>query len=227
MQIKKFTELQTSQIWLHSAIIALNSGMDFYRLFRILESTYTSYTGIVLHEFDQKKLLQQFRDRIPHDWVTTGDHMTINIGPASEGPARDMLGQPAEMQVRNIGVSPTAIAVKVETKVPSQNQVKHITLAYGAGGTARDSNDIQKWEPVEPFVIRGTIQEVQKEGEAPKERPIVAPKPPAPNDPVEFIKALAGKPIRVITQALKGKFPHLSDEEINQLINSGDHKRYQ
>jgi len=44
---------------------------------------------------------------------------------------------------------------------------------------------------------------------------------PAPDDPVDFVQHLKDKPKNVIQNALKGKFPGISDEEISRLLGEG------
>jgi hypothetical protein len=195
--------------------------MNFYQMSKLLESAYPGYTAVVLFEPEQRRLQHQFGSEIPNGWTLTCDHMTINVGPASDGPALNMLGKLAELEVRRFGISEKAAAVQVSTNVPSQNKLKHITIAFNPdGGTSKDSNDIKEWKSVPTFKLQGVIKEVEQEMTPPKIRPVVPPKPPAPNDPPTFVNSLAGKPLMVIRSALKGKFPHLSDEEISRLTSS-------
>lgn len=185
----------------------------------ILENTgHVGYTGVVLFDLEREKLLRQFRSMVPSHWAIKADHMTINVGPATDGQAANMLGRTAELEVRRFGISDKAAAVEVSTDVPSENKLKHITIAINPdGGSSKDSNQITDWKPVPTMKLQGIIREVEQEGPPPKPKVVVPPKPPAPNDPHEFVRALAGKPAMVIMNALRGKFPHLSDVEIEQL----------
>jgi hypothetical protein len=182
------------------------------------DSMYIAYTAVVLYDLDQKKLIKQFEAEIPQGWQIKGDHMTINLGSAEEGPAASLLNQSVELTVKAIARNNKVLAVAVDSKVPSLNKQKHITLAIAPEGKAQDSNELVRWQPISTLVVRGVIREVKKEGQ-PKIRIALPPKPKAPNDPHEFVQSLGNKPINVIQMALRGKFPNLSAQEIEKLIN--------
>jgi hypothetical protein len=205
--------------------------MDFYEFNELLrrlklnhqpQPTSVSYTGVILHEFEQKRLLGRFARQIPEGWETYGHHMTINLADAEHGPAAEWVGRTVELKVVALGINDLSIAVKVETKVPSNSKIKHITLATSPEGTPKDSNEIQKWSPIDPFKLRGIVQEVEIEGEIPREKVHTPQSAPAPNDPAEFMKIMTGKPDHVIRQALSGKFPNATPEQIEKWM-SGHH----
>ena len=194
--------------------------MDFKNWLEEIENgTYVSYTGVVLYPNSREKLINYVKEIIPEEWNITSDHMTINLKGASEGPAADFIGHDAEMTVSSIAQDQNVIAVQVETDVPSNNPVKHITIAVAPGATAQLSNNLDNWKPINPIKVQGAIKEVEQTSQPKKVKPYVPPKAPAPNDPREFVKSLKGKPLSVIGNAMKGKFPGISDQEINMYVS--------
>jgi len=180
------------------------------------------YTAVVLNYFDRLRLIARFRKQIPKGWKTKADHMTINVGQADEGPIdQKLIGKKnIPLNIVSIAKDDRVIAVEVQTDIPSENQRKHITIAINPqGGQAKHSNELEGWTPIEPFVVRGTIQVVEQEtAQDPKadKGPPPPPSAPAPNDPSLFVQSLRekGKPDPVIKMAMKGKFPNLSSEEL-------------
>ena len=192
----------------------------FYKLFNITENTYISYTGVVLTPESHRLLLSKFEGIIPEDWKKYAHHMTINMSDASEGPAKNLIGEKAILKVIAYAMDEKALAVEIRTDIPSHNRVKHVTVATSPIGKPGDSNDLLNWKRIPEFSIEGIIQEVEAIGEAPKPKLIAPPTPPSPDTPEEFVKFLKHKPINVIKMALKNKFPGVvfSDEEIKNLI---------
>lgn len=182
------------------------------------QNAYISHTGVVVHWLDHRRLLSKFKKMIPKDWEKHGDHMTINVGPANEGPAKELVGRHVELKVVAIAQDERVLAVKVETRVPSNNNIKHITLAVSPEGQAHHSNELKNWKPIETFTIRGIIKEVEQIGQAPKEKVHTPQSAPAPDNPQEFVAMMTGKPEFVIRQALKGKFPEATPEQIDGWI---------
>lgn len=202
--------------------------MSFYKLYRILNEgpmdpeqsvppTYVAYTAVVLYDLDRRRLLRQFQDQLPPDWEVTADHMTINIEEAVKGPAASMLGKQAVLEVRSFAIDEMVAAVRVESTVPSMNRIKHITLAFDPnGGSAKDSNNLKNWKPVEPFRLKGVVKEVERQGEPRQPRVHTPQSDPAPNNPLEFVRQMrdGGKPPDIIRRAMKGKFPGMTEDEI-------------
>lgn len=124
------------------------------------------YTAVVLNEKSQKRLMRTFAPQIPQGWKTYGHHMTVNMGLITKGPleSEDWLGYVAELEVTHVGMSDMAMAVAVQTDIPSVNNVKHVTIAVNTeeGGKPKMSNDIQQWEDVVPHIdLYGSVQEVK------------------------------------------------------------------
>ena len=193
----------------------------FYQLFKILETQkYISYTAIILLPEARILLLKKLNEIIPVPWEIHCDHMTINMGEASEGPAVEFLGKKVSLKAVAYAISEKALAVEVETEVPSKNKIKHITIATSATGRPGDSNDLTNWKHIPEFFLYGTVEEVEIEGEAPKPKVFVPPTPPSPDSPEDFVKFLKNKPLKVIQMALKNKFPgaFFSDEQITNWL---------
>jgi hypothetical protein len=90
--------------------------------------------------------------------------MTINLGYACDGPAPDLLGSEAELKVIGFAKNEKVIVAKVETKVPSLNKNKHITVAVNTKNNAKPkhSNEIDLWtDLLDPFFVYGIVKEVK------------------------------------------------------------------
>jgi hypothetical protein len=127
------------------------------------EETREFYTALVLDADSRARLLAAFA--VPEDWENVAHHMTINIGRAVAGPAAELLGEPAGATVRTLGRDERVMAAGVESSVPSDNAIKHVTIAVNrhAGGKSFHSNEIETWDPAEPFELHGLIKEVARD----------------------------------------------------------------
>ena len=126
------------------------------------------------------------------------------------------------MTVTHIGADQRVVAVAVDSKVPSTNKTKHITIAIGPESKSQYSNELTNWKPISPITVKGIVQEVEKE--MPVDAPSINPRSrpptqPSPEDPADFVtKLMQGKPEWVIRNALQGRFPGITDNEINRLL---------
>lgn len=120
------------------------------------------YTALVLDQESQTELLARFAGKFPNDWEKIAHHMTINMGPASNGPAANLVGQEGVATVVSIASDELVAAVGVQSQIPSSNKIPHITLAVNRaqGGKPFFSNKLTNWLPVEQFELRGTVQEL-------------------------------------------------------------------
>ncbi len=120
------------------------------------------YTAVVLSDTSVEELKSRFADDIPAGWAIKCHHMTCNMGRADHGPAANTLGENFDLWVTHIGKDDLVIACAVECAVPSANEQKHVTLAVNeaAGGKAKMSNNLVDWSPVERFLLRGVVTEV-------------------------------------------------------------------
>jgi len=121
-----------------------------------------SYTALVLDENSRNTLIERFKNNIPQDWEIIAHHMTINMGPASNGPASNMVENQAPLTVTSFAQDNLVMAVGVSSPIPSKNTIKHITLAVNRkdGGKPFLSNKLNQWSPVSPFTLKGTIKEL-------------------------------------------------------------------
>ena len=124
-----------------------------------------SYSGVVLDEESQQKLLEL---GVPEGWTPVAHHMTITMGPLSKRDETNgglyKVGDQVELKVVGVGQDERAKAVKVEPPHPvNMRHVKypHVTVAVNAaaGGKPRHSQKLQQFEPVS-LTIRGTVEEV-------------------------------------------------------------------
>jgi hypothetical protein len=118
------------------------------------------YTAFVLSDESRNLLLNNFRDKIPFNWHIIAHHMTINLGSPENGPAKNLIDTEGEAFVLMFGKNDKAVAVKLESNIPSQNNIKHITLAINraCGGKPKDSNHIVNWESAPLILLKGRIQ---------------------------------------------------------------------
>lgn len=122
------------------------------------------YTALVLTDESQNELRNHFRDNIPNGWDVKCHHMTVNMGLAAHGPAAELLGKEFDLEVVAFAKDQNCAAVSVETVVPSNNAVKHITVAVNVkgGGKPKHSNDLKEWINLPTSLkLRGVVQEVQ------------------------------------------------------------------
>jgi hypothetical protein len=120
------------------------------------------YTAVVLAAESRSALLGRFRHELPKGWDAEAHHMTVNLGPADNGPAAGKVGQRVELRVVTIARGVRVVAVGVECSLPTTNARPHVTLAVdtAAGGRSRDANDLTGWTMVVPLLLQGTIREV-------------------------------------------------------------------
>jgi hypothetical protein len=92
------------------------------------------YTAVVLTAASRAALLARFGPQVPPDWAVDAHHMTVNLGPAADGP--NQIGQTVPLTVVSLALGEKAVAVGVECPVCSLNPRPHITLAVNtaAGG---------------------------------------------------------------------------------------------
>jgi len=122
------------------------------------------YTAAVLTDHSHNDLLNAFRELIPATWKIYCHHMTINLGPANDGPLFPQfnLGDQVELLATHYAYDDKVMAVKIETVVPSQNATKHITIAVNvASGKPFHSNQLKNWTPTSPIKLIAILEEVK------------------------------------------------------------------
>ncbi len=110
------------------------------------------YSAGFLNELDKNKIIEKFITEKPSDYQIVCDHMTICLGEVFD---KTLLGKLEKATITHIGKSEELgiIALKVETDIPSKNEIKHITLFKKEDVDAAKSNLITEWNPVENFDI--------------------------------------------------------------------------
>lgn len=119
----------------------------------------------ILDKETSEYLNASFLEIIPRNWIpNVRHHMTICSGIKSQEELKFIVaeyGKSHKMKAVALGISEDAIALKVETDIPSKNEIKHITLATPIGGKSYLSNKIETWYELDtPFDITGKITRV-------------------------------------------------------------------
>jgi len=120
------------------------------------------FCGVFLYNDSHDLLVDELGTYIPHDWKIFAHHMTICLGmsknPTTEQYINDHIGMESNMTAVAIGISSDAIAVKVESDVPTDNKVAHVTIATPPNGKPYNSNKITEWKPLDtPIKLSGLI----------------------------------------------------------------------
>lgn len=120
------------------------------------------YYGAFLYPESHYALLEAVKEFIPEGWKTYAHHMTLLFGkaknPTVEEYIKHNIGHDVQLNAVKIGISDDAIAVQIESDVPSDNAIPHITVATPVGGKPFKSNQIRDWEPLPvPITVRAEI----------------------------------------------------------------------
>ena len=101
--------------------------------------------------------LTDILDDPPPGWTLHADHMTVKFG--NEGVPASYLG-PAKISVVGVALNDRVMTAKVETDVPTQNNIPHITIATAPGAKPRESNDFSDsdFEEVQTFDLTGEVK---------------------------------------------------------------------
>jgi len=107
-------------------------------------------------------LVESLTSQIPEDWKIYAHHMTIAFGkPKSEDVIKyiqDNMGKDVELTAVELGKSNEVMAVKIETNVPSDNKIKHVTVAVSPNGKPVQSNFITDWKSLpKPIKLKAKI----------------------------------------------------------------------
>lgn len=121
-----------------------------------------SYTGVLINPPDRSTILQHIPMPIPPGWKVICHHMTTNMNGPEYGPAAAFLGQEVALTVNSFAADDKVMAVGVETEVPSNNKIKHITVAVNVAGGGKPffSNLLTDWQPLQPFQVHGVVTEM-------------------------------------------------------------------
>jgi hypothetical protein len=126
------------------------------------------YTALFLDDVSRDKLTDTLDDP-PPGWALHADHMTVKFG--NEGVPARYLGS-AQCKVVGVALNDRVMAARVETDVPTQNAIPHITIATAPGVKPRESNDfsLDDFDDVESFQVSGEVRPKFRE-ELQKKRP--------------------------------------------------------
>lgn len=127
------------------------------------------YSAVVLTPESRAKLLAVVATNLATmgpDWDVIAHHMTICLGPLSSFGSVEQdfpAGSQVSLEVVGAAFNGSVFAVKVETKVPSKNRTKHITIAVNKAKGAKPvmSNYLTDWSKF-PVVLKltGVVEEV-------------------------------------------------------------------
>ena len=108
-----------------------------------------TYCGVQLSSESHDDLISAVGSFIPEGWNLYAHHMTMLFGrnknEAVEKYLVDHLGETVELTATELGISSDAIAVKINSLVPSDNKIPHVTIATPQNGKAVKSNMITDW----------------------------------------------------------------------------------
>ena len=115
------------------------------------------YTAVILDEKSRSQLLAQLI--IPEGWEIIADHVTINMGAAKNV----QLGSCVDLIVKSYALDDRVMAVAVDGDIPSDNEIKHITIAVNRrnGGKPVHSNKLTNWIAIPELIVSGAVQEVK------------------------------------------------------------------
>lgn len=116
------------------------------------------YSAGFLDNYYQNIILEKFIQQKPENWEIVCHHMTICLGKMFDN---SYLGKTEKAIVTHIGKSEELgiMALKVETDIPSKNEIKHITLFKKSEVDSASSNLIEHWNEIVPFEIYLNIGE--------------------------------------------------------------------
>lgn len=129
------------------------------------------YIAVVLNNESQQKLKnigQEFLKNSNKSVKWFCHHMTIafknDLNDGIINFTEKHLGEDYVLVANRIGLSEKAMAVSVETNAPSNNKIKHVTIAVFPenNGKPYDSNFITEWKDIEPVVLHGNISVIRK-----------------------------------------------------------------
>ena len=122
------------------------------------------YSAAFLTKDAKALLLNELKDKIPKGWKIYAHHMTLLFGKAKDESIQKYIDEHIDTEVNlravALGESPDAMAVKIESDVPTANKIPHVTIAVPNGGKPVNSNKITNWEPLDhPINLSATIGE--------------------------------------------------------------------
>jgi len=111
-----------------------------------------SFWGAYLDSESYNKVLQEIGSEIPDNWKKYLHHMTITLGTPKTDPIKSFIeknrGKVFELNAVALGKSDEAMALKIDSDVPTKNEIPHITVAVSPTGKPVKSNFITDWKPL-------------------------------------------------------------------------------
>jgi hypothetical protein len=122
------------------------------------------YWAVKLEPESIKRLIGVLKSEIPEGWRVFAHHMTIAFGKIKDDNVKEFLdsniGKSVDLSAVEIGKSPKAMAVKIDSNVPSDNEISHVTIAVSPMGKPVDSNFITDWKKLDqPIQLSGKVEE--------------------------------------------------------------------
>ncbi|MFA5404642.1 MAG: hypothetical protein WC358_06880 [Ignavibacteria bacterium] len=118
----------------------------------------------MLDEESHNLLLEKTSHLNNDGWKVFAHHMTITHRADRDIPLQEWaekhLGEVFTLKAVRVGISEKALAIEVESDVPSSKAIKHVTIATSRDGKPVESNYIKKWFDVEPFNLKGVITRI-------------------------------------------------------------------
>lgn len=126
------------------------------------QSNTVIYYGVLLNNESRQRLIEEVKQFIPEGWNVVCHHMTMLFGSRQNPHVQKYLDTnmdtEASLRAVSIGISDDAIAVKIDTDVPVDNKIPHVTVAIPPGGKAVNSNYITNWKPLASDIeLTGTV----------------------------------------------------------------------
>jgi len=121
------------------------------------------YTGLFLDDESRDKLISVVGQltEIPDTWTIVAHHMTTRHFTQEAEDVEQFnklhFGEQFDIFATSLGISDKAIAVGVDTEVPSAKERKHITIAIADGAQSMDSDIIEDWRPIQPILLHTTL----------------------------------------------------------------------
>jgi hypothetical protein len=122
--------------------------------------------GVLLDPLSKDKILDTLKERIPDGWRIYAHHMTIFYGKMSvNSPAimfyKNNKDEKVTLQATSWGMNEFALALRVQTNIPTYKGIPHITVAVSSVGAPKDSVNIQEWMPLDtPLELRGVVADL-------------------------------------------------------------------
>ena len=125
-----------------------------------------TYWGVMLNSDSYDALMNAFNNIIPNGWTIYAHHMTMLFGKNKNDLVKNYIdtniGETVDLMAVAIGVSDDAIAVQIQSSVPSDNKIPHVTIATPPRGKPFKSNLITDWKKLEtPIKLSGIISAFQ------------------------------------------------------------------